>query len=273
MRTPAHGPSNGRTRAVAGPPSTPTAALAFVAAVAEGEGADPWGPDAVPAPGRFTERGEPPLPTLSGDVSPGTVSVERGAAHRDAARVPAQRRLGHRGLRRTDGRLPRTRRDCIFRSKVISGSGANVTTFTGMRSRGLHSLRPALRRAHEPAVTAARPSRSPAAGGLRAMGAGRIEVEGPADTDPPALKRLGGTTEAVSWRTRVLVPRAAVLERLLNRRPLGEAEAANAAQAPPSARTTGSRPSRRRPSPVGPHRRPPRRGGRPSCRPPKERPP
>ena len=50
----------------------------FVAAVAEGEGADPWGPDALPVPGRFTERGEPPLLTLSGDVSPGTVSVERG---------------------------------------------------------------------------------------------------------------------------------------------------------------------------------------------------
>ena len=56
----------------------------------------------------------------------------------------------------------------------------------------------------------------------RAMGAARIEVEGPADTDLPALKRLGCTTEIVSWRTRVLVPRAAVLERLLDRWPLGE---------------------------------------------------
>ena len=56
----------------------------------------------------------------------------------------------------------------------------------------------------------------------RAMGAVRIEVEGPADTDLPALKRLGCTTEIVSWRTRVLVPRAAVLERLLDRWPLGE---------------------------------------------------
>ena len=56
----------------------------------------------------------------------------------------------------------------------------------------------------------------------RAMGADRIEVEGPADTDLPALKRLGCTTEIVSWRTRVLVPRAAVLERLLDRWPLGE---------------------------------------------------
>ncbi len=57
----------------------------------------------------------------------------------------------------------------------------------------------------------------------RGMGADRIEVEGPADTDLPALKRLGCTTEIVSWRTRVFVPRAAVLERLLERWPLGEA--------------------------------------------------
>ena len=56
----------------------------------------------------------------------------------------------------------------------------------------------------------------------RAMGADRIEVEGPADTDLPALKRLGCTTEIVSWRTRVFAPRAAVLERLLDRWPLGD---------------------------------------------------
>ena len=56
----------------------------------------------------------------------------------------------------------------------------------------------------------------------RAMGALRLEVEGPADTDLPALKRLGCTTEIVSWRTRVLVPGAAVLARLLERWPLGE---------------------------------------------------
>ena len=51
----------------------------FAAAAAEGAHADPWGPDALPVPGRFTEAGEPPLITLSGDVSPGIVSVERGA--------------------------------------------------------------------------------------------------------------------------------------------------------------------------------------------------
>ena len=60
----------------------------------------------------------------------------------------------------------------------------------------------------------------------RAMGALRVEVEGPADTDLPALKRLGCTTEIVSWRTRVLVPGAAVLARLLERWPLGEGAAA-----------------------------------------------
>ena len=42
-----------------------------------------------------------------------------------------------------------------------------------------------------------------------ATGADRIEVERPADTDLPALKRLGCTTEIVSWRTRVLAPCAA----------------------------------------------------------------
>ena len=60
----------------------------------------------------------------------------------------------------------------------------------------------------------------------RAMGAMRIEVEGPADTDLPALKRLGCATEIVSWRTRVFVPGADTLERLLDRWPLGEAAAA-----------------------------------------------
>ena len=56
----------------------------------------------------------------------------------------------------------------------------------------------------------------------RAMGALRVEVEGPADTDLPALKRLGCTTEIVSWRTRVFVPGADTLARLLERWPLGE---------------------------------------------------
>ena len=52
------------------------------------------------------------------------------------------------------------------------------------------------------------------------MGAERIEIEGPVDTDLPALKRLGCVTEIVSWRTRVFVPGAPVIERLLDRYPL-----------------------------------------------------
>ena len=60
----------------------------------------------------------------------------------------------------------------------------------------------------------------------RAMGALRVEVEGPADTDLPALKRLGCTTEIVAWRTRVFVPGADTLARLLERWPLGEGAAA-----------------------------------------------
>ncbi|MDE0360323.1 MAG: strawberry notch C-terminal domain-containing protein, partial [Rhodospirillaceae bacterium] len=54
----------------------------------------------------------------------------------------------------------------------------------------------------------------------RSMGADRIEIEGPVDTDLPALKRLGCVTEIVSWRTRVFVPGAQAIERLLDRYPL-----------------------------------------------------
>ncbi len=53
------------------------------------------------------------------------------------------------------------------------------------------------------------------------MGAARIEVEGPLDTDGPILNRLGCVTEIVSWRTRVFVPVVGALERLLDRYPLG----------------------------------------------------
>ena len=49
--------------------------------------------------------------------------------------------------------------------------------------------------------------------------ADRIEVEGPADADVPALKRLGCITEIVSWKMRVFVPDADTLERLIERYP------------------------------------------------------
>ena len=54
----------------------------------------------------------------------------------------------------------------------------------------------------------------------RLMGADRIEIEGPADTDMDALKRMGCTVEIVSFRARVFAPNAGAMERLLDRWPL-----------------------------------------------------
>ena len=54
----------------------------------------------------------------------------------------------------------------------------------------------------------------------RLMGAERIEIVGPVDTDLPVLKRLGCVTEIVSWRTRVFAPGADTIGRLLDRYPL-----------------------------------------------------
>ena len=54
----------------------------------------------------------------------------------------------------------------------------------------------------------------------RLMGADRIEIEGPADTDMDALKRMGCTVEIVSFRARIFTPNAAALERILDRWPL-----------------------------------------------------
>ena len=54
----------------------------------------------------------------------------------------------------------------------------------------------------------------------RLMGADRIEVEGPDDTDTATLKRLGCTVEIVAWRARTFAPGAEVLDRLLARWPL-----------------------------------------------------
>ena len=54
----------------------------------------------------------------------------------------------------------------------------------------------------------------------RLMGAERVEIEGPADTDMAALKRMGCTVEIVSFRARIFAPNAGVLERVLERWPL-----------------------------------------------------
>ena len=54
----------------------------------------------------------------------------------------------------------------------------------------------------------------------RIMGADRVEIEGPADTDTAMLRRIGCTVEIVSYRARAFAPGAEVLERILERWPL-----------------------------------------------------
>jgi len=54
----------------------------------------------------------------------------------------------------------------------------------------------------------------------RLMGADRIEIEGPADTDMPVLQRMGCTVEIVSFRARIFAPNANAMERILDYWPL-----------------------------------------------------
>ena len=54
----------------------------------------------------------------------------------------------------------------------------------------------------------------------RLMGRDRVEIEGPADTDLPALRRMGCTVEIVSFRARIFVPTANAMELILDRWPL-----------------------------------------------------
>ena len=54
----------------------------------------------------------------------------------------------------------------------------------------------------------------------RIMGADRVEIEGPADTDVGVLRRIGCTVEIVSYRARAFAPAAQVLDRVLDRWPL-----------------------------------------------------
>ena len=59
----------------------------------------------------------------------------------------------------------------------------------------------------------------------RLMGAFRIEVEGPDDSDTDALKRMGCVAEIVSWRTRLFAPDRATLERITERWPIAAPQA------------------------------------------------
>ena len=54
----------------------------------------------------------------------------------------------------------------------------------------------------------------------RIMGADRVEIEGPTDSDTAVLKRLGCAVEIISWRTRVFATGPDLLERVIQRWPL-----------------------------------------------------
>ena len=54
----------------------------------------------------------------------------------------------------------------------------------------------------------------------RIMGADRVEIEGPVDSDTEVLKRMGCAVEIISWRMRVFVPGPDLLERVIQRWPL-----------------------------------------------------
>ena len=54
----------------------------------------------------------------------------------------------------------------------------------------------------------------------RIMGADRVEIEGPTDSDTEVLKRMGCIVEIISWRTRVFAPGPDLLERVIRRWPL-----------------------------------------------------
>ncbi len=53
----------------------------------------------------------------------------------------------------------------------------------------------------------------------RIMGADRVEIEGPTDSDTEVLKRMGCIVEIISWRTRIFAPGPDILERVLQRWP------------------------------------------------------
>ena len=54
----------------------------------------------------------------------------------------------------------------------------------------------------------------------RIMGADRVEIEGPTDSDTAVLKRMGCAVEIISWRTRIFAPSPDLLQRVIQRWPL-----------------------------------------------------
>ena len=140
-------------------------------AVCEGADCDPWGEGALPVPDRFTERGEPPVVTLTDPGRPGAASKSPAAGSSSAsqpkpARSPA--RLSIRRIRRATNRSSRCPSDPMAnpwsRSRAARPEFAFWTADpvpAWRRPQSIHPERPsrAVRSRGRPCPVAGRPGR------------------------------------------------------------------------------------------------------------------
>ena len=95
--------------------SVDQASQTFVEALAEGMDADPWGDTAIPIPDRFTEKGEPPVVTLTGLRPPGGIEVAGGTVririieHAGTVTNGGRRSAGPTGQQASGHRPPQSR--------------------------------------------------------------------------------------------------------------------------------------------------------------------
>ena len=141
-------------------------------AVCEGADRDPWGEGALPVPDRFTERGEPPVVTLTGPVParrrcrslrrPGPRPHRNRSRHghqrgyRSAA--SARQQTARHGVRRTRWQTPGQGRGRQGRN---SHSGQLIRSPAWRRPQSIHPERPsrAVRSRGRPCPVAGRPGR------------------------------------------------------------------------------------------------------------------
>ena len=144
----------------------------FVDAVCQGADRDPWGEGALPVPDRFTERGEPPVVTLTGPV-PARRRC-RGLRRPGAPPLQVRCRHGHVGVVRSAAsagqqtarhRVRRTRRQTPGQGRGRQGrnshSGQLIRSPAWRRPQSIHPERPsrAIRSRARPCPVAGRPGR------------------------------------------------------------------------------------------------------------------
>ena len=165
-------------------------------------------------------------PGRRGDLARALGARDRGAS--DAPRVALLARgrappprLGpaaggeHAGAKALDRRRRRP-----HRARARRRAGARRARELRPRHRLRHDRGGGVRGGHGPRRRACALANGWRLARRRIMGADRIEIEGPADTDTATLRRMGCTVEIVSWRARAFAPGAQVLDRILERWPL-----------------------------------------------------